>query len=344
VGQLRRARDLPLAALPLLLGTHQIIESVIWSSGGGTGVATMAWAVIALPVLAVWVPAGVLLAAPPTARRRLRAPAAAGLATAVALAYCLATQPVTAEIRGHTLGYLLDLPHPALIIAGYVLATVGSLLLGTDPVLRLLGVLVGAGAVVCAVLWRLEFVSTWCAVAAVASVVMLGWVRHGHARYRSPASDRCPVAQRASRGESGRDSVVGRGGIMVNSAQEYTAPVVVTLSDCSKEDADTVFHVLAQSYASDRADDDTPEYVPGAGTTVWTSTFEVSSSHAPAEPVPLTAPVEAGIQGGYWGVDRLREALGCAFTVREEGMAAGDQEKDIQLRLDSGSGGSGGSR
>ncbi|MCX4825349.1 hypothetical protein OG883_36960 [Streptomyces sp. NBC_01142] len=123
----------------------------------------------------------------------------------------------------------------------------------------------------------------------------------------------------------------------MNSTQEYTTPVVVTLSACSKEDADTVFHVLARSYASDRADDDAPQYVSGHGTTVWTSTFEVSPVHAAAESVPLTAPVEAGIQGGYWAVDRLMETLASAFAVQEEGMAAGDQEKDIQLRLTGGS-------
>lgn len=177
VAQAHRARDLPLAALPLLLGAHQIIESVVWRSGGGSGPATLAWAVIALPLLPVWVPFAVLLAAPPRVRRRLAVPAAAGLATAAVLAYCLATRTVTADIRGHTLGYVLDLPQSPLIIVGYLLATVGALLLGGDPVLRLLGALAGTGAVLCAVLWRMEFVSTWCALAAVASVVILGWAR-----------------------------------------------------------------------------------------------------------------------------------------------------------------------
>ncbi|MFJ9412078.1 DUF6629 family protein [Streptomyces sp. NPDC101393] len=176
VTRLRRACDLPLAALPLLLGAHQIIESVVWRSGGGSGPATVAWAVIALPLLAVWVPFGVLLAAPPRARRRLLLPAAIGTATAAALAYFLATRPVTADIRGHTVGYLFDLPYAPLLVTGYLLGTVGSLLLADDPLLRLLGALVGAGAVICALLWRLEFVSTWCAFAAVAALMLLGWV------------------------------------------------------------------------------------------------------------------------------------------------------------------------
>ncbi|MFI9586044.1 DUF6629 family protein [Streptomyces sp. NPDC052236] len=187
VARVRRARELPLAALPLLLGAHQMIESEVWRTGGGSGPATMAWAVIALPLLPVWVPLGVLLAVDPRIRRGLLLPSAAGLATAAALAYCLATGSVTAEIRGHTLGYVLDLPLLPLIIAGYLLATVGSLLLAGDPVLRLLGVLAGVGSAVCAALWRLEFVSTWCALAAVVSVVMLGWT--GRPALSSPAGD-----------------------------------------------------------------------------------------------------------------------------------------------------------
>ncbi|MET7617779.1 DUF6629 family protein [Streptomyces sp. NPDC005408] len=190
VAQVRRVRDLPLAALPLLLGAHQIIESVVWRSGGGTGPATFAWAVIALPLLPVWVPLGVLLAAPPPARRRLAVLAAVGIATAAVLAYSLATRTVTADIRGHTLGYVLDLPRSPLIIVGYLLATVGSLLLSGDPVLRLLGAVAGLGAVACALLWRLEFVSTWCALAAVASVVLFRW-----ARQRPTGPDLAPVGR-----------------------------------------------------------------------------------------------------------------------------------------------------
>ncbi|MEU7072255.1 DUF6629 family protein [Streptomyces narbonensis] len=177
IASVRRAGDVPLAALPLLMGAHQVVEAAVWRSGGGAGPATLAWAVIALPLLPVWVPAGVLTAARPADRRRLSVPLAAGLATAAVLAHHLAARPVTAEIRGHTLGYVVDLPHAALLLVGYLLATVGALLLARDRILRLLGLLTGVGAVVCALLWSAEFVSTWCALAAVASLVLLAWVR-----------------------------------------------------------------------------------------------------------------------------------------------------------------------
>ncbi len=187
VARVRSVRDLPLAALPLLLGAHQIVESVVWASDGGSGPATVIWAVIALPVLAVWVPAGVLCAAPPHARPRLTVLLAAGTATAAMLAHGLAAAPVTAEIRGRTVGYAVDLSHPLLLVIGYLLATVGSLLLSGDRRLLVMGVLVAVGALVCWALWRLEFVSTWCAFAAMCSVVLFGWVRA-----RPPSSTHVP--------------------------------------------------------------------------------------------------------------------------------------------------------
>ncbi|MEU6775036.1 DUF6629 family protein [Streptomyces sp. NPDC046759] len=173
----RSGRELPLAAVPLLLGAHQIVESVVWRSGGGSGPATVAWAVIALPLLAVWVPAGVMCVAPPRARFRLLLPLVAGVLTAVPLALALATHPVTAEIRGHTVGYAVQVSPVLLLVLGYLLATVGSLLLSGHRRLLVLGVLVAVGAAACWALWRLEFVSTWCAFAALCSVVLLDWVR-----------------------------------------------------------------------------------------------------------------------------------------------------------------------
>ncbi|MEU6355774.1 DUF6629 family protein [Streptomyces sp. NPDC047072] len=177
VARVRRPADLPLAALPLLLGAHQLVEARVWHVGGGTGPATVAWTVIALPLLALWVPVAVWCTATPAARRRVTPLVALGALTAAGLAYGIATRPVRAEIRGHTVGYATGLPHPELLVAGYLVATVGSLLLSGDRWIVGLGALTGAGALVCWTLWRLEFVSTWCALAALCSVVVYGWTR-----------------------------------------------------------------------------------------------------------------------------------------------------------------------
>ncbi|MEU6536929.1 DUF6629 family protein [Streptomyces sp. NPDC047000] len=200
VAQVRDLRRLPLAALPLLLGAHQLTEAAVWHAGGGSGPAVVAWAVVALPLLALWVPAAVLCAVPGRARPVLLLPLAAGVVTAAVLACRIATGPVTAEIRGHTVGYVFALPHAALLTAGYLFATAGSLLLSGERPLVVLGVLAAVGAAVCWALWRLEFVSTWCAVAALCSVVLLGRARTVRRSAPRPRSAGGPPRRRSAGG------------------------------------------------------------------------------------------------------------------------------------------------
>ncbi|MER6257625.1 DUF6629 family protein [Streptomyces sp. NPDC001584] len=107
---------------------------------------------------------------------------AAGAAiSAGVLSYCLATRPVTAEIRGRTIGYGVNVPWMPLVLTGYLFATLGSLLLAGDRRHGTLGVVLAVGALACSALWRLEFASTWCAFAAVASLLVRGWVRRPYA-------------------------------------------------------------------------------------------------------------------------------------------------------------------
>ena len=81
-------------------------------------------------------------------------------------------------------------------------------------------------------------------------------------------------------------------------------------------DAHAVFSALRTSFVSDRAADDVPEEMAGPGSTVWTSTFDVTDLRAAAEPRPLTAPVTVTLQGGYWAVARLREGLAVRSRCR----------------------------
>ena len=187
VASTRRVRDLPLAALPLLLGAHQIIESVVWRNADNAadagvthavgGTAVLLWAIIALPLLPAFVPLAVLSTASHWSRLRLMPFALIGSAVAVALAYVLADGPVTATPVGHTMRYGVGrIPLGTLVVLGYLVATIGSLLASGQAQIRVLGFVTGLGAIVCYALWQAAFVSTWCALAAVASALILHWL------------------------------------------------------------------------------------------------------------------------------------------------------------------------
>ncbi|CAM5334714.1 hypothetical protein ACFY9Y_27585 [Streptomyces fimicarius] len=111
--------------------------------------------------------------------------------------------------------------------------------------------------------------------------------------------------------------------------------VVVSLGRCATQDARTVFDVLATAFASDHPMGETPAPVSGPRPTAWVTTVDVSEPRADVTPARLTAPVTVDAQGGYWAVDRLRTHLTGAFAVSVVGTAAGDQEQEVRLRLES---------
>ena len=113
------------------------------------------------------------------------------------------------------------------------------------------------------------------------------------------------------------------------------AQVVVALSGHSKEDADAVFGVLRACYPSDPASDTPPRAEAEGHPTVWSATFEVSGTRQEPTPAPLGASLTADLQGGPRQVEELREVLSRAFAVRDESRMAGDQEREVHLRLES---------
>ncbi|MEV0848076.1 hypothetical protein AB0J21_19735 [Streptomyces sp. NPDC049954] len=115
--------------------------------------------------------------------------------------------------------------------------------------------------------------------------------------------------------------------------QDQPNQVVVELEGDSARDADAVLTALGGAFGSDRAPGDVPEDTEGRPT-VWSATFDVSDERGKAAPVPLTGPVTLTAQGGYHAVGRLREALADVFAVHVTGTASGDQEQELQLRLE----------
>ncbi|WP_234331907.1 hypothetical protein [Streptomyces sp. NRRL S-87] len=114
--------------------------------------------------------------------------------------------------------------------------------------------------------------------------------------------------------------------------------VTVVLSDCDEDDARVVLSTLEETFTPERAvaARGAAPARPGGATTVWASVFDVGHPReraAAAGPVTLEHPVSVEAQGGYQAVDRLLAELGTVFEIEAAGTAAGDQEKDVHLRI-----------
>jgi hypothetical protein len=185
----RDRRDVPLAALPVLLGVHQLIESHIWSESAGEGSvlrgpAVTAWTFIAFVLLPVFVPAALLYAE--RERRRVQYVAAAiGLPVAAVMGFAIRSG-VHATDRGHVLEYGAGVPLQSVVLAGYLFATCVPFLTSPEPTLRELGVALVIGAAIAAAIDVLAFASIWCAFAALVSVLVVRRTAHA-ARRPTPA-------------------------------------------------------------------------------------------------------------------------------------------------------------
>ena len=183
-----RKDHLALAALPLVLGFHQIDEAFVWFGlqghvPEGLGrVATWIYLVIAFVVLPILVPIVVMLLEP-TARRKWRMVPFLAIGTGVS-AVLLETM-----VRNHPTVVLGDTTSPTRsgcstgwsIIGLYIVATCGSLLASGFRDIVFFGV---ANVVAVAILARLSadgFASLWCFYAALACGAILL-----HMRYAKP--------------------------------------------------------------------------------------------------------------------------------------------------------------
>ncbi|MGW0706164.1 hypothetical protein ACWD4G_09395 [Streptomyces sp. NPDC002643] len=113
--------------------------------------------------------------------------------------------------------------------------------------------------------------------------------------------------------------------------------VEVVLCDCSAQDAERVFACLCAHFESDRRVDDPPHEAHKERPTMWTGMYDTAVVPTGAEepPEPLSGPVTVDAQGSPPAVRLLRAALEETYSsVRQIGVDAGDQEVQLQLRVE----------
>ena len=183
-----RNDHLLLAGLPLLLGTHQLVEAFVWWGVEGRvahsveRVALWAYLLIAFVVLPIFVPFAVRALEPTAARQSLMTPfivLGAGVSTVLLIA--MLRSPIGVSEHPYHLAYDLNVSHRGIVIPLYVVAACGALLFSGYRHIELFGManLVAVG--VLAWLTVDGFASLWCAYAAVAAGAIAL-----HMRYAKP--------------------------------------------------------------------------------------------------------------------------------------------------------------
>ena len=180
VRHIRQRREfIALAWLPLLLGAHQFIEAFVWLwlQGHVPRVAGQAalWAylLIAFVVLPVLVPLAVIALEPTRRRKWMMAPfAVTGTLIATALLVAMARGPVGVKLAPYHLSYGLRIPDGFLIVALYVTAVCGPLLLSGYRNVAIFGMVNLIAVIIIARLTISGFASVWCGWAAISSAAI----------------------------------------------------------------------------------------------------------------------------------------------------------------------------
>jgi hypothetical protein len=180
VRHVRRRREfLALAWIPFLLGAHQFIEALVWlwlqgHVPRGIGhVALWAYLLIAFVMLPVFVPLAVIALEPTRHRKWAMAPfALTGTVIAVILLAAMVRGPVGVRLASYHLSYGIRIPDGFLIVALYVVAVCGPLLMSGYRSVTIFGAVNLVAVIVIARLTVSGFASVWCGWAAVSSAVI----------------------------------------------------------------------------------------------------------------------------------------------------------------------------
>lgn len=180
----RRPRDLPLGALPVLFGAHQLTEAFVWWGHSGPvdadSARTAVWlymgfAYVVLPLL---VPLAVLAVEPDMSRRRAVGRfAVLGALVSLLYAQAMLDGPVTAVVDGNRIAYHTGLGHGGAVAGLYMLATVGALLASSHRRIVAFGKANLIALPVLALLYTEALASLWCGWAAVTSLLIVAHLR-----------------------------------------------------------------------------------------------------------------------------------------------------------------------
>lgn len=172
----QRYEYVAIAALPIVLGLHQIDETFVWwwlqgHVARGVGTAAMwIYLLFALVVLPTLVPLVVMLFTPPSPRRwRLVPFVVLGLGVSIILLEAMLVGHPNVKLGAYHLAYTIGLRHGIVVIGLYIVATCGPLLASGFRPMVWFGAVNLVAVIVLALLCASGFTSLWCFYAALVS-------------------------------------------------------------------------------------------------------------------------------------------------------------------------------
>ena len=177
--QVKQTRQYPLAALPLLLGVHLLVEVYVWWGEAGrvpeyvSQAAVWVYLAFALGVLPLLVPVAIFAIEPDERRRRWLTPLVVVGAGVAALYWAsMLTGPIGVGINGCCLSYDTGPGYSPMLGALYLIVTCGPMLASSYRHIVVFGVVNLVAAVVLGWLLASGLASLWCAWAAITSVLI----------------------------------------------------------------------------------------------------------------------------------------------------------------------------
>ena len=184
--QVRRARDLPFAAMPLCFSAQQIAEGLLWiqwpSDAGWVEGAMRFFLIMAHAFWPAYAPFAAFALEPLRNRRTLMAPfVLAGWVLSGYLLVALDQNAVSAGFVDGHIEYQLG-ARPSITWPIYVAATIVPFLLSSRVWAVRFGLIVLVGSIVAAIAYFQSFLSVWCFFAASASVTVVLHFERSRAR------------------------------------------------------------------------------------------------------------------------------------------------------------------
>lgn len=186
--RINRPAELPFALIPVLFGVQQLIEGGLWltfpvSAPHINSVLTHLYSLFSHVLWPVYVPIAVLLIEPEMWRRKaLMAIALAGAAVGLYLLYFLVTEPIISEVIGRHISYQSAHFYTPAVMTLYVLATCVSSFVSSCKTIRWFGAATFSALVTAYGFFDFWFISVWCFLAAILSMIVLFHFRQGESR------------------------------------------------------------------------------------------------------------------------------------------------------------------